>query len=225
MKASVVSKKYKKQFLELDYLYAELDYYEDSLKEAQEEFQESFYEYSKQNNLGYNKPQDSTDSVASTEVSTFVSEQQEEEYNEEQTNYNIPPQEHPVEANADEQDEKDEDLIKLYKKIASITHPDAIPAGEKQELKEKRVQQFMEAQTAHKEKNWYKLCQIAIALGLETPEPKKKHIKWMEDEGVRIRKRIDHIKSTYAWVWYNEEQENRKINLMKHYFQALAVKK
>lgn len=224
MKASVVSKKYKKQFLELDYLYAELDYYEDVLKEAQEEFQEAFYEFSKQNNLGYKRPEESVTLSNATDVSTFLEREEEETFNKDNS-YEIPPQQEVIkEEEIEEIEEKDEDLTKLYKKIASITHPDVIPSGEKQELKEKRVQQFIEAQTAHKEKNWYKLCQIAIALGLETPEPKKKHIKWMEDEGVRIRRRIDHIKSTYAWVWYNEE-EPRKLNLMKDYFQVLAVKK
>ena len=38
MKPALVLKKYKKQFLELKYLYAELDYFEDTLKEAHEEF-------------------------------------------------------------------------------------------------------------------------------------------------------------------------------------------
>jgi hypothetical protein len=83
----------------------------------------------------------------------------------------------------------------------------------------------MEAQSAHKEKNWYKLCQIAISLGVEVPEPKKKHLKWMEGEGKRIRERIEHIKITFAWVWYNEEEEIRKNNIMKNYFSAIAPKK
>jgi len=220
MKPSIVSKKYKKQFLELDYLYAELDYFEESLKEAQEEFKEAFYDYSKRNNLGYNKPEESINYSSSSEISTFVEEEEEETYQEQ--NYQLPPQQEIVE---EEPEEKDEDLNKLYKKIASITHPDVIPAGEKPELKEKRIQQFIEAQTAHKEKNWYKLCQIAIALGLETPEPKKQHLKWMDKEAVRIRERIEHIKTTFAWVWYNEENDSRKESIMKNYFSAIAHKK
>lgn len=220
MKPSIVSKKYKKQFLELDYLYAELDYFEESLKEAQEEFKEAFYDYSKRNNLGYNKPEESINYSSSSEISTFVEEEEEETYQEQ--NYQLPPQQEIVE---EEPEEKDEDLNKLYKKIASITHPDVIPAGEKQELKEKRIEQFIQAQAAHKEKNWYKLCQIAIALGLETPEPKKQHLKWMDKEAVRIRERIEHIKTTFAWVWYNEENDGRKDSIMKNYFSAIAHKK
>jgi len=217
MKPSIVSKKYKKQFLELDYLYAELDYYEESLKEAQEEFKEAFYDYSKKNDLGYKKAEENINYSSSSELSTFIEEDEEETYQEQ--NYQIPPQQEQTEV---EQEEKDEDISKLYKKIASITHPDVIPAGEKQELKEKRIQQFIEAQTAHKEKNWYKLCQIAIALGLETPEPKKQHLKWMDKEAVRIRERIEHIKITFAWVWYNEDNDDRKQSIMKNYFNAIA---
>lgn len=221
MKPSIVSKKYKKQFLELDYLYAELDYYEESLKEAQEEFKEAFYNYSKKNNLGYNKPEESINYSSSSELSTFIEEEEEETYQEQ--NYQIPPQQEQIEEELEQPEEKDEDISKLYKKIASITHPDVIPSGEKQELKEKRIQQFIEAQTAHKEKNWYKLCQIAIALGLETPEPKKQHLKWMDKEAVRIRERIEHIKNTFAWVWYNEDNDDRKQNIMKNYFSAIAM--
>jgi hypothetical protein len=221
MKASVVSKKYKKQFLELKFLYADLEYYEDALKEAQEDFQEAFYEYSKINNLGYSKPEEQQQPTSTeTTVSTFVEEQIEEQYYQQ----DVPPIPE-TEEEIEEPDEKDEDISKLYKKIASMTHPDAIPKGEKEELKEKRIQQFMEAQEAHKNKNWFQLCQIAIDLGIEVPEPKKQHLKWMDQEAIRIRNRVEHIKSTFAWVWYNEEEELRRHNLMKHYFQALAAKK
>lgn len=218
MKPFLVSKKNKKQFLELDYLYAELDYYEEGLKEAQNEFQEAFYDYSQKNNLGYNKPQQSVNSL-STDVSTFVENEQEEqtyEYHDTTSQ-----QEQEVQ---NEPEEKDEDLSKLFKKIASLTHPDIIPSNEKEELRQKRIQQFIEAQEAHKEKNWYKLCQIAISLGLEIPEPKRQHLKWMESEGVRIRNRIEHIKSTFAWVWYNEEDDKKDL-VMRNYFRAIANKK
>lgn len=218
MKPFLVSKKNKKQFLELDYLYAELDYYEEGLKEAQNEFQEAFYDYSQKNNLGYNKPQQSINSL-STDVSTFVENEQEEqtyEYHDTTSQ-----QEQEVQ---NEPEEKDEDLSKLFKKIASLTHPDIIPSNEKEELRQKRIQQFIEAQEAHKEKNWYKLCQIAISLGLEIPEPKRQHLKWMESEGVRIRNRIEHIKSTFAWVWYNEEDDKKDL-VMRNYFRAIANKK
>ena len=216
MKPFLVSKKNKKQFLELDYLYAELDYYEEGLKEAQNEFQEAFFDYSKTNNLGYNQPQKPVNSL-STDISTFVEEEEDNSYERYET-----PSEEQQELQS-EPEEKDEDLYKLYKKIASLTHPDVIPISEKEELKQKRIQQFIEAQEAYKQKNWYKLCQIAISLGLEVPEPKKQHLKWMESEGVRIRNRIEHIKSTFAWVWYNEEDDKKDL-VMRNYFRAIDPK-
>lgn len=217
MKPFLVSKKNKKQFLELDYLYAELDYYEEGLKEAQNEFQEAFFDYSKTNNLGYNQPQKPVNSL-STDISTFVEKEEEDGFYE---RYETPPEEQ--QELQSEPEEKDEDLYKLYKKIASLTHPDVIPPSEKEELKQKRIQQFIEAQEAYKQKNWYKLCQIAISLGLEAPEPKKQHLKWMESEGVRIRNRIEHIKSTFAWVWYNEEDDKKDL-VMRNYFRAIDPK-
>jgi hypothetical protein len=218
MKPFLISKKNKKQFLELDYLYAELDYYEEGLKEAQNEFQEAFFDYSKRNNLGYNQPQKPANSL-STDISTFFEKEDEDNFYE---RYETPQEEQ--QQTESEPEEKDEDLYKLYKKIASLTHPDVIPLSEKEELKQKRIQQFIEAQEAYKQKNWYKLCQIAISLGLEVPEPKKQHLKWMESEGVRIRNRIEHIKSTFAWVWYNEE-DNKKDLVMRNYFRAIDPKK
>ena len=163
MNPSLVSKKNKKLFLELDYLYDELDYYEEGLKEAQDEFKEAFYEYSKINSLGYSKPEEQKlETSSDTTLSSFAQEDEEEP-----TNYtnNSPPPELPLEEVV-EAEEKDEDISRLFKKIASITHPDTIPKNEKEELKQKRIQQFMEAQSAHKDKNWYRLCQIAIDLGV-----------------------------------------------------------
>jgi len=148
MKPFLISKKNKKQFLELDYLYAELDYYEEGLKEAQNEFKEAFFDYSKTNNLGYNQPQKPANSL-STDISTFVEKEDEDNsYERYET-----PQEEQQELQS-EPEEKDEDLYKLYKKIASLTHPDVIPISEKEELKQKRIQQFIEAQEAYKQKNW-----------------------------------------------------------------------
>ncbi len=46
----------------------------------------------------------------------------------------------------------------------------------------------------------------------------------MESEGVRIRNRIEYIKSTFAWVWYNEEDDKKDL-VMRNYFRAIANKK
>jgi hypothetical protein len=203
MKASLVSKKIKKQFLELKFLYADLDYYEEGLKEAQEEFQEAFFDRCEERGIEQHKrPQNNTFvTSSSTDIGTFIEEE------EDIKDYSYPP---PQQEEVEQiKEEKDEDLSRLYKKIASLTHPDTIPSNEKEELKQKRISQFIQAQEAYKNKNFYQMCQIALELGLEIPEPKKEHLKWLDQEAERIRKRIEHIKITYAWVWYNEEEENK----------------
>jgi hypothetical protein len=218
MKASLVSKKIKKQFLELKFLYADLDYYEEGLKEAQQEFQEAFYARCEEKGFEQHKrpKSNNVETSSSTDIGTFLDEEEEE------TSYhNVPPPQQEVEVEQIKE-EKDEDLSKLYKKIASLTHPDTIPSNEKEELRQKRISQFIQAQEAYKNKNFYQMCQIALELGLEIPEPKKEHLKWLDQEADRIRKRIEHIKSTYAWVWYNEEEENKN-RIMDRYL-SIVVK-
>lgn len=216
MKASLVSKKIKKQFLELKFLYADLDYYEEGLKEAQEEFQEAFYDRCEERGFEQHKrPQNNTFvTSSSTDIGTFIED-------EEDTNdYSYPPPPQQEQTVEQIKEEKDEDLSKLYKKIASLTHPDTIPSNEKEELKQRRISQFIQAQEAYKNKNFYQMCQIALELGLEIPEPKKEHLKWLDEEAERIRKRIAHIKITYAWVWYNEEEENKN-KIMDQYLSVV----
>lgn len=218
MKASLVSKKIKKQFLELKFLYADLDYYEEELKDAEQEFKEAFYNRCEERNIQqFKRPEvKPLETSSSTELGTFIEEDEEEENYE----YQPPPvQEEPIE---EVKEEKDEDLAKLYKKIASLTHPDTIPSNEKEELKARRISQFIQAQEAYKNKNFYQICQIALELGLEIPEPKKEHLKWLDNEAERIRKRVEHIKSTYAWVWYNEEEQNKN-KIMDRYL-SIVVK-
>lgn len=224
MKDHIILKKNKKLFLELEYLYAELDYFEENLKEAVLEFKEAFFEYSKNNNLGYVKKEEYKPIFSDvTAISTFVG-YKENSSNQNNYQYETPPQ-NSTQSNIDETQEKDEDLNKLFKNIASITHPDIISANENEQIKQKKTNQFIEAHKAYKDKNWYKLCLIAISLGLQTPQPKKEHLKWMENETNKIRERIEFIKTTFSWVWYNEENEANKQNIMRNYFVVLANKK
>jgi len=218
MKPALVLKKYKKQFLELKYLYAELDYFEDTLKEAHEEFKKAFHERCKEKNINIQNPEIQThQETCSTDLQLFE-EKEEESAEQNHQNYS-----EPVEPLTEDwtTEQKDEDFTRLYRKIVTITHPDTISAGEREEVKEIRMRQFLEAQEAYKNKNWYIICQLALDLGIELPEPKKQHLKWLEDEATKVKSRISHIKDLFAWVWYNEE--NNKNNIMDQYI-SIVVK-
>ena len=71
-------------------------------------------------------------------------------------------------------------------------------------------------------KNWYELSQIALELGIELPEPTKKHLKWLEDEITRIKERIAHITATYAWYWF--ANEDSRDSIMEQYVQRVKPK-
>ncbi len=209
-----IVRKYKKLFLELKYLYAELEYYEEELKEAQANFKEAFYEKCEELNINIKKSEQSAqqdNTEISTNVNSFEQKEQHEQYEEQ-----IPIIENePEESKAD-----DEEISKLYKKIVFLTHPDSIPANEKEQLKQKRTKQFLQAQEAYRNKNWFLICEIAMELGIEIPEPNKKQLKWIEEESFKVKERISHIKNLYAWVWHNSE--DNKDGIMERYVKSVV---
>jgi hypothetical protein len=216
MNTKYVQKKHQKLILELKYLYVDLEYHEDIFKDAQEEFKEAFYEYSAKNNLGYKKPQEQkpTNISNSTDISTFVEEEREQE--EEQ----IP---HNTDSLPDLQFEKEEvdtDFNSIFKKIAHLTHPDLHNKMDSEEARRKKTEMFLKAKKAVDNKNWFELCQIAMDLDIKLPEPTKQHLKWLEDEITRTKERIQKITTTFAWSWYNDEE--RREQIMRSYMSVIT---
>jgi hypothetical protein len=224
MSTSLV-RKYKKLFLELKFLYAELDYYEEELKEAQDNFKEAFYKKCQEKNINYKKPE-SKEENNSTELSTSLYEYEQEEDVEEHQADSFSTQdgaqEIPIvdEPPKEEPKSDDEEISKLYKKIVFLTHPDSIPANEKEQLRQKRMKQFLQAQEAYRNKNWFLICEIAMELGIDIPEPNKQQLKWIEEEASNVRRRIMDIKNLYAWVWHTSE--DNKDGIMEHYVKAVV---
>ena len=213
MNVKFIAKKHKKLILELKYLYVDLEYHEDIFKDAQEEFKESFYEYSAKNNLGYKKPEEqkSFNVSNSTDISIFVEEEKEE-----RTSHNTDP----LPDLQFEKEEVDTDFNSIFKKIAHLTHPDLHNKMDSEEARRKKTEMFLKAKKAVDNKNWFELCQIAMDLDIKLPEPTKQHLKWLEDEITRTKERIQRITSTYAWLWYNEEA-NRE-NIMSNYMSVIT---
>jgi len=208
---SSLVRKYRKLFLELKYLYAELEYYEEELKEAQANFKEAFYEKCEQLNINIKKPEQNVQQDNS-EISTNVHTFEEKQHYEEQTPI--------VEKELEQPKTDDEEISKLYKKIVFLTHPDSIPTNEKEQLKQKRTKQFLQAQEAYRNKNWFLICEIAMELGIDIPEPNKKQLKWIEEESSKVKERIAHIKSLYAWAWHTSE--DNKDGIMEHYVKSVV---
>jgi hypothetical protein len=209
-----IKKKQEKIILELKYHYADLEYHEEVFKDAQEEFKEAFYEQAPK--FGYNieKPKP-VETLSNTEISRTTPYQFEEKVEEQAESAKQQILEF-------EKEEQDPDIHNLFRKIIKLTHPDTFSENENAEQKNKKTQMFLKAKNAAQNKNWYELCQIALELNIEIPEPTKKHIKWLENEIVRIKERITHITATYAWYWFTSE--DTRDNIMEQYVNRVKPK-
>ncbi len=209
-----IKKKQEKLILELKYHYADLEYHEEVFKDAQDEFKETFYEQAPKFGFNIEKPKP-IENLSNTEISRTTPFQFQEKVEEQAESV----KEQILEF---EKEEKDPDIHNLFKKIIKLTHPDTFSENETPEQKHKKTQMFLKAKNAAENKNWYELSQIALELGIELPEPTKKHLKWLEDEIKRIKDRIAHITSTYAWHWFTNE-DNRD-SIMEQYVQRVKPK-
>lgn len=93
---------------------------------------------------------------------------------------------------------KDTDL--LFKKIATVTHPDKLLNLEPNE-KEAKNEIFLQATAAKEEDNLLKLHLIAAQLGIEIPEISHSNLLMFENKIVQIKDEIDSKKSTWMWNW------------------------
>ena len=100
---------------------------------------------------------------------------------------------------------------KLFRKISSRTHPDALMKSElsERELLE-RSKMFMDAGRALSNREGGRLLEIAAELDIDVEDaPIDEYIASMERLAVELEARMSQIKSTAAWVW--GEGDKRKI--------------
>jgi len=111
---------------------------------------------------------------------------------------------------------KDDDLKKIYRKIATDSHPDK--TIDKSDFEKKyKAQLFEKARQSYEEGDYCTLSELAKELGFEPPRPTKKHVKMAKSTIVKLEKDIKKMKNTYAWVWYNEEVKEKKDTIMEKY--------
>jgi hypothetical protein len=209
--------KHSKVLLELRYLYADLEYHELMEEDAKREFSRAFFRFAEENEIPVSEeplhaeepkePEVSEEEWSGdSDIAEYMHRQEEE-----------PKQKGPIpDIEAAPQIKGSDKMKKLFKQIASLTHPDKIPDSDP--TKGHKTKIFLETMDAMRSQNWFKLQQIANELGLDIPEPDKEQLNWMRSEAERIKKTVHNITQTYAWVWYNTEQEDAKEQIMRQYF-------
>jgi hypothetical protein len=207
-----IQAKYKKLLLELEFLYSDLEYHEDIMAEAIVEFQKAVMLYCKNNNINYEK-----DLVKNEEQRPSASDPESVRFYDEDGN--------PTDEDIRETENKpkDEEIRKIFKKIATKTHPDKFSNAKAQE-KSLNKQIFLQAKEAAEDNNMFKLHQIARRLGIELPEMSTKQIKLMEKEAKNVRIKVSRIQKTLAWVWFDQQNEQKRQRMVDTYIKRLTRK-
>jgi hypothetical protein len=105
---------------------------------------------------------------------------------------------------------------KLFKEIASKTHPDRHGDPHKTKL-------FMEAKEAQENGDWFSLYNISKELDVEIPEPSKEQILWLKDEIKKLRAMVAKIVNTLQWIYC--EDGAHKDHIMTSYCMATCIVK
>ena len=205
-----IQAKYKRLLLELEFLYEDLEYHEQVQDDARREFQQAFLAYCGERNIDYETEiikEDVKDIKSSDPDAISFHDEDGVDVNEDVKQL--------------EKRGKPEEISKIFKQIATKTHPDKYVNAEKTvQITNKQV--FLQAKKAAEESNYFKLQQIARRMGLDLPEPSPKQLKLMQEEARRVKSKVKGIQNTAAWMWYDLEDEKERRNLMKRYFDTVV---
>jgi len=185
-----LNKKQQKVLLELKFLYADLEYHEEVMVDAMQEFQTEFTKKAKEDGVILPKSEVESPPNANTELGFQFEE-------ESKPDLEIP----------EEESKDDEELAEfqaLFRKITKLTHPDLFPNDSEIQRKE-RIDKFIKAKKAVFQKDWFMLYTLAMEVNLELPKLGNKHLKWMEAEAARVKQAIQKIKGSLVWHWYHNE--------------------
>lgn len=114
-----------------------------------------------------------------------------------------------------------EKVNKVFKKIATKTHPDKLL--DKSDDSDRLIELYKEAQQSVEKKDWSRVTQIAEELEIDITDVEKNDSVFLEKTIKSMEKKIDEIKRTFAWLW-NHSNEKDKPQLKKHILNVMGVK-
>ena len=114
-----------------------------------------------------------------------------------------------------------EKVNKVFKKIATKTHPDKLL--DKSDDSDRLIELYKEAQQSVEKKDWSRVTQIADELEIDITDVEKNDSVLLEKTIKSMEEKIDEIKRTFAWLW-NHSNEKDKPQLKKHILNVMGVK-
>ena len=115
---------------------------------------------------------------------------------------------------------KDPALRKMFKSIASKTHPDLL-SEESEFERERKSNLFIEAKQAYEDEDFSNLIRISKELGIDLPDLPPEVIHKMEQEVVTINKEIIVIHSTYVWQWVFAPSKEQRDSTLQELFKRM----
>ena len=114
-----------------------------------------------------------------------------------------------------------EKVNKVFKKIATKTHPDKLI--NKSDDSDRLVDLYKEAQQSVETKDWSRVSQIASELDIDISDVEEDDSVFLEETIKSIESKVDEIKQTFAWMWKHSKEKDRP-QLKKHILNVMGVK-
>ncbi len=114
-----------------------------------------------------------------------------------------------------------EKVNKVFKKIATKTHPDKLI--NESDDSDRLVELYKEAQQSVERKDWSRVSQIASELDIDISDVEEDDSVFLERTIKDIELKVDEIKQTFAWLWKHTEDKG-KPQLKKHILNVMGVK-
>lgn len=115
----------------------------------------------------------------------------------------------------------DPEVKKMFKKIASLCHPDKLQDMSDGFEREKKQELYAQARKALENNDVLIMADVASKLGVDVPEITEKQLKLTEKKIISIKKELSQIESTMVWHWFFTEDTTQKDNILKKLFELM----
>jgi len=212
-----IKSRYRKLLRELKYLYSELEYYTEEHEYRKQEFNDDFLEFCE--DYGYDcNTRKAHENFIKKQIDPYRASITDDETSEIE-------KELPLDTENTDTDDPEKELKRLYKKIATQTHPDKLTKEEVEATKDRKHELFLNARRALENKDFYQLVLIAEELGIDLPAPTRQQLVWMRKEKKKIEKIMEEIRQTFEWIYGEEDVAVPRINLFYRYVELLGCVK